>query len=242
MSVYVLIPLFNEEGNIPELIQSLVNLPIDEKKFFVFSDDGSTDNSVSLIENQLMGHDFIVLGDGINRGPGGSFNIGFEWILSHSTSDDDMIMTMEADNTCDLSLAPKMITISKLGYELVLASIYAQGGGFDKTSFMRKSLSFVANMVLRFAFDINVLTLSSFYRVYQISLLKKIKKNYGTIINEYGFICKIELLIKSINQKANIIELPMILKSHKRKGKSKMKIFKTIMTYLKFFLSRRSKL
>ena len=41
--------------------------------------------------------------------------------------------------------------------------------------------------------------------------------------------------MKAIFQEAQIIEIPMMLHSDKRKGKSKMKIMKTSWQYLKFF-------
>ncbi|MEJ0055047.1 MAG: glycosyltransferase [Bacteroidota bacterium] len=103
----------------------------DREKFYVFSDDGSTDRSKEILHSLFKNNQFAVLGDGSNSGPGFAFNKGFEWILSHSKSDADRIVTLEADNTSDISILPKMVTIAELGYDLVLASVYAQGGGFD---------------------------------------------------------------------------------------------------------------
>jgi dolichol-phosphate mannosyltransferase len=100
--------------------------------------------------------------------------------------------------------------------------------------------SFFANLILRLVFDIKVLTLSSFYRVYKISLIKAIKEKNKDIITETGFISMIEILIKAIKLEAKIIEVPMLLKSENRKGKSKMKIFKTIVSYLKFLFTNKN--
>ena len=44
----------------------------------------------------------------------------------------------------------------------------------------------------------------------------------------------LELLIKAIRCDAKIVELPMVLNSNKRVGKSKMKIIKTSIQYVKF--------
>ena len=161
----------------------------------------------------------------------------FEWILNHSQNDTDIVVTMEADGTSDLSILHDMVAVSNMGYDLVLASIYAQGGGFSQTSFIRKTLSFAANMMFRMIFDIKVLTLSSFYRVYHIALLKKIKANYTDIISEPGFVCMLEILLKSISSSARVVEIPMILDTNERVGKSKMKILKTTVTYLRFLIS-----
>lgn len=236
--IYFLLPIYNEEENIPSLAAQLKSMMPGEEKFFVFSDDGSKDNSVKALGAAFGDLTHIVLGDGNNYGPGKAFNTGFEWILAHSKDANDLVVTIEADCTSDISLLPPMVSINRLGFDLVLASVYAQGGGFDKTSFLRKLLSNVANLFFRFCFDIKVLTLSSFYRVYRVSLLRSIKSKYGTLINENGFICMLEILLKAIRCNARVIEVPVRLNSLNRKGKSKMKIVKTSLTYLRFLLKR----
>ena len=237
MTVYYLIPMFNEQDNLVSLQNKLLSSLPDLNKFFVFSDDCSTDNSVSLVKKLFPAERLHVVEKDKNAGPGHSFNLGFEWILNHSQSDEDIVVTMEADGTSDISILHDMISVSNMGYDLVLASVYAQGGGFSQTSFIRKSLSFVANMMFRMIFDIKVLTLSSFYRVYHVSLLKNIKANYIVVINEPGFICMLEVLMKSINSNAKVVEIPMVLDTNARVGKSKMKILKTTGTYVRFLLS-----
>ena len=236
--VYFLIPIFNEEKNIPGLFEDIGNADYAGERFYVFSDDGSSDKSADTIKNYFRQTNHVILGDGKNYGPGHAFSTGFEWILKNSKSTDDMVVTMEADRTSDISILKNMIAISKMDYDLVLASVYAQGGGFSDTSVFRKMISFIANMFFRSFFDIKILTLSSFYRVYSVSFLKKIQEKYkGQIISETGFICMLEILVKAISCKAKVIEVPMVLHSSKRIGKSKMKIFKTSMAYLKFMLS-----
>ncbi len=234
--IYLLIPFLNEEENLNELIPKLISSSTNHETFFVFVDDGSTDHSVEVIKKNLPAERTVVLGDGKNHGPGYAFNLGFEWILNHSKDGTDKIITLEADNTSDLGILETMLTISDTGFDLVLASIYAQGGGFDKTTFFRKSVSLIANLALRFIFDIKILTLSSFYRIYKLSLIRELKNKYGVIINEPGFISMIEVLIKSIKVNAKIIEVPMMLFSEKRKGKSKMKVLKTMFSYLRFLI------
>lgn len=235
--IYFLVPVFNEEQNISNLHKELSVVLPGIEKFFVFSDDGSSDGSVNELKKYFASIPHVVLGDGINRGPGCAFNTGFEWILNHSGSEKDIVVTLESDCTSDLAILPDMIAINRLGYELVLSSVYAQGGGFDNTTFFRRLVSSVANLLYRFLFKINTLTLSSFYRVYNIELLKRIRKKYPVIIKEPGFICMLEILIKAIDSGARIVEVPMVLQSDKRKGRSKMKVFKTTIQYLVFLMT-----
>lgn len=191
--IFFLIPVYNEEKNIPNLYNELTTLNLQEEVFYLFADDGSTDDSLKLIKELFTSGTYTIVGDGINRGPGAAFNTGFEWILQKSQSPKDVVVTLEADCTSDLTILPVMLMLNRAGYELVLASVYAQGGGFDKTSFIRKFLSAVANFTFRFLFDVQVLTLSSFYRVYTTGLLNRVKKRRDVFVKETGFICMLEI-------------------------------------------------
>lgn len=235
--IFVVIPIFNEEKNIPNLAKELLNFPFPDEHKFIFSDDGSTDKSIQELKNYFPADKLIILGDGVNRGPGYVFNKAFEWVLTNSLNPEkDIIISIEADCTSDISILPHMLTINSLGYNLVLASVYVQGGGLDSTTFFRRLISSVANLLYRFWFNIKVQTISSFYRVYSVSLLKSVKEKHATLIDQTGFICMLEILMKCIDSGAKIIEVPMVLHSSKRQGKSKMKILKTTTQYLVFLL------
>lgn len=234
MKIYFLIPVFNEELNVELLSENIKNTMPGYDKKFVFVDDCSTDSTIECLKKCFLDCDFILIKKEMNYGPGHSFNLGFDWILTDSKDSEDVIVTMEADNTSEVEILSKMIAISKLGYEMVLASVYVQGGRFSKTNLFRVIISFFANQMFRLLFNVKVLTISSFYRVYDISLVKRIKLNYETIIQEKGFISMLEILLKAIKVDAHIIEVPMVLHSNRRSGKSKIKKIKTTLSYLRF--------
>lgn len=240
--IYFLVPVYNESANLYELAKNLTSALPNEEKYFVFVDDKSTDDTVEVITHHFISERLEIIEKTKNGGPGDSFNLGMNWIIENSTNPKDLVVTVEGDNTSDVGILNNMIVNANLGYDLVLASVYAQGGGFDKTSTFRKLISFIANMAFRALFNLKVLTMSSFYRVYSLEVLKKIKKEFGVIISEPGFICMLEILLKSIKLNARTIEVPMILKSDKRVGKSKMKIFKTTMGYLRFLFKNYARL
>lgn len=231
--IFFLIPIYNEASNLNNLYSELTSWQSKVDVHYVFSDDGSSDHSTKLIAELFIGKNFNILGDGLHRGPGAAFNTGFEWILKNA-SPDDKVVTLEADSTSDLSILNVMLTLNGLGYDLVLSSVYAHGGGFEKTSFLRKFISAVANFMFRFLFDVKVLTLSSFYRIYSVALLERIQDKFGSIVTESGFVCMLEILVRSIHCDAKIIEVPMKLHSSKRIGPSNMKVLKTTLHYFQF--------
>lgn len=233
--IFFLIPIYNESPNIELLAKNLKAVLPGYQRVYIFADDASTDDTVQALYANFSGEELRVLETRQNGGPGSAFNRGFQHILTEeSPEESDLVVTLEADNTSDLSILPDMLSINQLGYELVLASIYAQGGGLDRTSLFRKVLSYGANFLFRFLFDVSVLTLSSFYRVYSVSLLSRVQAKYPVLVKEAGFICALELLLKCLDCGARVIEVPMTLKSYMRKGASKMKVARTTLAYLKF--------
>jgi dolichol-phosphate mannosyltransferase len=238
--IFYLIPVYNEEENISELCKNLSALNLGYTNFFVFVDDKSTDNTIESIKKNCK-ENYTVLTKEKNIGPGDSFNLGFEWILNNFKTKEDRIVTLEGDNTSDLNILSQMISISQIGFDLVLASVYAQGGGIKKTNLWRYFLSLIGNLVVRFIINLKVQTLSSFFRVYTLDILLNLKKQFEIIIEEKGYISMVEVLYKSSLINAKIIEVPMILDPSKRKGSSKMKVFKTIIDYIKFLINAKKR-
>jgi dolichol-phosphate mannosyltransferase len=153
--------------------------------------------------------------------------------------DGDIVFTMEADNTGDLSLIPTMLAKIHAGADVVLASCYAPGGEVRGVSFARKAMSQGINLFMRIFFPIRGChTYSSFYRAYRSDVLKQAVSRYGEdFIQSEGFTVAAEILFKLRRLQANMDEVPMVLQFDERKGKSKMKVWKTIMDYI-VFLSR----
>ncbi len=238
--IWFLIPTYNEARNVQALADELQGSEVAEERHYVFADDGSTDGTMEELHRVFMGVAHTVIPAVTNQGPGDAFQRGFEHILTLA-ADDDVVVTMEADRTSDINLLPRMLVISRLGYDLVLASVYVQGGGFEHTTFLRRFLSTVANFFFRFVYDLKVSTLSSFYRVYRIPKLREAAARWPKFIEEKGFICMLEALLKMLDVKATVIEVPMVLASAKRTDRSKMKLFKTTWAYFRFLARHRQR-
>jgi hypothetical protein len=115
-----------------------------------------------------------------------------------------------------------------------LASPYAYGGNLGDTNVFRSILSHFANGFIKITLGIRgIHTMSSFYRVFKGSLIKKLQNSYGDrIIERSGFESMVELLMKIIALNGTISEFPLELDTANRSGKSKMKIIKTGLGYL----------
>ena len=238
MKKVFLVPVYNEEDNISQLLKSISKFAKDRSwDFCVYIvDDGSTDKTLEVANRHK---DFIPLNIFAlekNMGPGAAFKKGFKEILS-GENENALIITLEADSTGDLDILETMTEKAEAGTFLVLASCYAKGGGVEGASFFRKAMSLAANVFIGFISKrSDIRTYSSFYRVYKYSAIDRLYKLYGEeFMEETGFACATELFMKLARLKGSIEEVPMKLNCKRRVGKSRMKIMPTVLAYLRIF-------
>ena len=233
MKLAVVIPIFNEFENLPSLIDSIVQLrnsSIDIS--IIVCDDGSNDGSRLWLEKEQEKGRLIVLGDGKNHGPGVAFENGFQYVLQE-LPDFDLLLTMEGDGTADLSSLHKMLdTLNDA--DVVLASVYSEGGGFSNTNWARLLISKFANGLTRKCLNLPYRTLTSFYRIYRVATIRQLQKDSYPIFSEKGFICQVEILYKLHRKGFVIKEISTTLFTDRRKGKSKMKLGKTMIAHVRF--------
>jgi len=240
--VYVIIPVFNEIANLPNLLDScreFVHNMEAKAVRFVFVDDGSTDGTADWIGSASLDTpgELEVISVKNNTGPGYAFQRGFR-SLNGRVCDSDIVVTMEGDNTSSLHVLYLMIMrIDLEGVDVALASPYSYGGGFSNTSRIRELISFFANSLTRIVLGIRGLhTYSSFFRVYTGRTIQRLQAIHGPeIIKSTGFECMVELLKKLVDLRVSISEVPSNLDSSKSRGKSKMRIFRTVKGYVRLF-------
>lgn len=232
--IHAVVPVLNEEPNIPGLVARLKEALRPEAPYRVlFVDDGSTDRTVEAIQNQ--GSEIQAVSHPKNLGPGAAFRTGFLHVLK-TLQPADRVLTLEGDGTSDLSVLPRML--SRIRHEdddIVLASCYLFGGGIKGTSLHRVGLSHLANGLVKQTLGLSGLaTLSSFFRLYQGRALLRLRESFGERLFESdGFESQIEILHLAARLKLRISEVPMVLDGSRRLGSSKMKILRTSLAYLR---------
>lgn len=243
-TLFLVIPLFNESANIERLSRSLrTTSAIFSDRYsvhIIFVDDGSTDGTPQVVEKYCGDLQKSIVGHEKNMGPGYAFGSAFEF-LGKLLKPDDWVCTLEGDNTSNVDLLNQMFQRAREGYDVIFASPYMYGGGFTNTDGLRRFFSFMANTYVREFLGIpGIFTVSSFFRLYKGDIILSLQKIFGDrIIDSSGFECMIELTMKLVFMNARISEVPMVLDSKKRIGKSKMPKMKTVLGYFKVGLQRK---
>ncbi|HUG55331.1 MAG TPA: glycosyltransferase family 2 protein [Vicinamibacteria bacterium] len=235
--IHVLVPAFNEEGNLPALLAQVSERlePLGQRHRIVVVDDGSTDGTSEACRRAAAeGLAVEVVRHQRNLGPGAAFRTGFLHVLE-GAEPLDVVVTLEGDQTSDASLLPRLLhRVWEEGDHIALASCYLYGGGIKGTRAHRVGLSHLANGLMKKTLGLSGLaTLSSFYRVYQASALMAMRRQYGDrFITTHGFECMVEILYRAARLGLRISEVPMVLDGSRRVGTSKMRVLRTSMAYL----------
>jgi dolichol-phosphate mannosyltransferase len=175
---------------------------------------------------------FAIVTHTVNRGLGTAINTGIRAALGES-SDDDAIVTLEADTTSDLTDLPAMMEKFEAGADVVLASVYAPGGKIVGVEGWRLAASKSVSNTFRYLGGLRQIhTLSSLYRVYRAGTLRRAADTYGyLLVREPGFAANVELLLKLYNAGATVTEVPTTNDWTTRKGQSKMRLKPTVIAY-----------
>lgn len=234
--IHFVIPALNERENLPRLGNTLRVAAdvLGEPCRVVLVDDGSTDGTGDAAEQELAPLETEVLRHDGNQGVRAAFLTGFRAALD-AGSEGDLIVTLEADNTSDIEELHRLTKAAQDGADLVLGSCYAPGGGVEGTNLFRHLMSACANHLIKFWFGFRGLhTFSSFYRVHRHEALARVFELSDDVpMRESGFACVVELLARFHLHGMRVVEVPVVLRSSHRLGKSKMKVMRTIRGYFR---------
>lgn len=240
--VIIALPAFNEEAAIGLLLdrinRSLASQPLRYKILVV--DDGSSDRTAEVVRDFSEKANVHLVQHQVNQGLGTALRTAFDAALSQA-SDDDIILTMDADNTHPPELMHRMIQMIEEGHDIVIASRFERGARVVGVPFHRHLLSIGAKYVFAGLMPIKgVRDYTCGYRAYRASVLKSGIKTHGSnFVSESGFSCMVDVLLKLRKQKPIISEVPLVLRYDHKGNPSKMKVAKTIWQTLKLVVSRR---
>ncbi|WP_410636406.1 glycosyltransferase [Amycolatopsis sp. cmx-4-83] len=231
---HVVLPAFNEEASLPALLRRLAEVAGTERLTVWVVDDGSADATVAVAESGFGGLDVRVVRHLVNLGLGRAVLSGLRAALEEAGPDDSVVV-MDADDTHDPALIRGLRAEIAAGADVAICSRFVPGGDDRTAPAARRVLSRGAAKLFRHTLDVDgVRDFTSGYRAYRASLLKRATAHWGErLIEEQGFACMVELLLKLRHCRPVITEVPLTLQYDRKQGPSKLKLRRTVVQYLK---------
>jgi dolichol-phosphate mannosyltransferase len=240
--ILIVLPAYNEESTLPPLLDAIA-YHLEEMNYayrVVVVDDGSSDRTGAIIDAAALDRPLVPVHHPQNLGLSEAIKTGLLKAVELA-GPRDIIVTMDADNTHTPGLIMQMVRMVREGHDVVIASRYQRGARVIGVPWYRHLLSDVGSMIFRLLLPIpGVRDFTSGYRAYRAELLKEMFERFGErFIDEPGFSCMVDILLKMRPYPLIIGEVPLILRYDKKEGVSKMKVLKTVRQTLRLIVRRR---
>ena len=240
--IYVVLPAYNEESRIGNLLDH-IDTAMQEEGFsykVIVVDDGSSDSTLKIAEGYSSHMPILIKQHKKNRGLGATIRDGLI-IAMELAQNRDIILTMDADDTHAPGLIVRMVRMIREGHDVVIASRYQPQSQTYGVPLMRRFLSYGGALLCRTLFPTQgIRDYTSGFRAYRVNVLRKAVKQFGnSFMDQDGFQCMVDILLKLRKLRLIFGEVPMILRYDLKQGKSKMKIMKTTRLTLALILARR---
>ena len=198
----IVVPTYNESGNIPELIPQIFGRV--NGAHVVIVDDNSPDGTAEVVERLRGDYPRLhLLRRNGERGLGRAYTAGLHYGLDNGFQ---IIGTMDADLSHDPAHLPAMLDLLRIS-DVVIGSRYVRDGGTVNWGVGRILLSWTANKFAAALLQIPAHDITSGYRLYRRQAVDWIRT---TEIKSSGYSFLSELLYRAYCGGARIAEHPIV--------------------------------
>lgn len=235
----VIIPTYNERGNIEEVIPIIEQEVFPEIKNYkmaiLVADDNSPDGTAESVRKLAEKYKNIELSSGEKHGLGAAYVRGMNYAIEKMEA--DIVFEMDADLQHDPAKIPEFLKKLEEGYDMVIGTRYSEGGSIPaKWPLIRKIFSVGGNLLVRaimMRFSIHDWT--GGFRV-----LKKevFLKERGELTEFKGYTFQVSFLHKALRDGFKIGEIPFHF-GERKLGSSKIAPASYIFNLLKYVIIAR---
>ena len=213
MRVTVVVPTFNEAGNIETLV-SAVRQVLPRASILVV-DDGSPDGTADLADalGTTLGNVEVVRRTS-KDGPGAAYRFGLRHAIEQGA---EICVQMDADLSHDPAALPALVAVVEHGADLAVGSRYVPGGITLNWPRRRRTVSRWGNRYAAGVLGLAVNDVTAGYRAYRSAALERMK--FDSVQAEgYGF--QIEMTYRLVRLGGSIVEFPITFRD-RMAGESK---------------------
>ncbi len=222
---YIIIPTYNERGNIEKLLQEIFALEI-ENLLVLVVDDNSPDGTGELAEKLKTKFSGLeILHRQKKEGLGRAYIAGFKYALERGAA---VILHLDADFSHDPKYIPEFFRQIE-NYDLVLGSRYTKGGGTKNWNLARRLISKSGNLYARIILGLPPKDVTGGFKCYRRDVLEKIDLDN---LNSIGYCFMIETTYRAWRAGFKIKEVPIIF-VERAAGKSKFDLGIILESFLK---------
>jgi dolichol-phosphate mannosyltransferase len=241
-AIHIVLPAYNEAASLGAVLISLRETARQSGMVLraIVVDDGSSDSTGQVVRDCSGMLEVTLITHASNLGLGAALRAGLFRALDLA-AEEDVIVTMDADDTHTPAAIEEMIARIDQGYDVLIASRYRKGARVVGVPLHRRFLSYAASILFRVTFPISgVRDFTCGYRAYRASVLRAATSRYrDELINQDGFQCMVDILLKLSRMNLRFAEVPIVLRYDRKGGKSKMKVVRTIWKTLLLLIGRR---
>ena len=241
MKAVVIIPTYNEKGNIEKLIEVLEKEIFPQIKNYemeiLVADDNSPDGTSDIVKDLMKKWKNLELIQGKKEGLGAAYVRGMDHAISKMNA--DVVFEMDADFFHDPKKIPEFLKKIDEGHDFVIGTRYSNGGSIPANwGIHRKFLSVVGNFVIRsilMRFYIHDWT--GGYRAIKKEVFLKERER---IKKFKGYTFQVGFLLSAVEDGYKIAEIPFSA-TDRVAGRSKIPAGQTIFQTLSFVIVARIK-
>ena len=232
MKVLVIMPTFNEAGNIKHAVEELFihNANVD----LLIVDDDSPDGTGELADQLALTNSRVkVMHRKEKQGLGAAYIAGFNYGFE---SNYEFVVEMDADGSHRAEDLPKLLAVCQ-DNDLVIGSRYVKGGQTRNWPLRRQWLSRGGNLYAKIMLGTRLNDMTAGFRVFSVPFLKRMDL---ARINARGYSFQIEMAYRTIQLGGRTTEVPIVF-VEREIGESKMSgdiVSEALLLMTKFGLKR----
>jgi dolichol-phosphate mannosyltransferase len=219
----LIVPVYNEAANFPNLVAEVerhVPPPYDLYVVYDFDEDTTVPVAQALAAQRPW---LKLVKNDLGRGVVYAIRKGFQVVTRGPA------FVVMADLSDDLSIVPSMLALYNQGNQIVCASRYMRGGQQIGGPFLKRTLSRIAGLSLRYGVGFPTHDATNNFRLYDAALVNELG-----IDSTGGFEVALELTAKAFRRRVKIGQVPTTWRD-RTAGESRFRLTKWLPKYLYWY-------